>query len=40
MQRILILCAAVLLLGACGKPNPPDPEQPPEPRAAEASAAG
>ena len=40
MQRILILCAVLMLASACGKPNPPDPEQPPEPQAAEASAAG
>lgn len=26
--------AAAVILAACGRPEPPDPEQPPEPQAA------
>ncbi|WP_255703311.1 hypothetical protein [Lysobacter sp. GX 14042] len=26
---------AALMLAACGRPEPPDPEQPPEPQAAD-----
>ncbi len=36
---VLSLCAALLALGACTKPPPPDPERPPEPKAVGGSAA-
>ena len=33
MSRSLVLIAALLVLGACSKPTPPDPERPVEPQA-------